>query len=84
MNDTETLGKFGHHPDPAIDFEVEVDDLIGMAYNRRTGFDPEPSLDARVERAMRFRVGGIPSCIEAKDSLREIDAALRSADRSAQ
>lgn len=73
----EKLGRFDHHPDPAIDFEVEVEELIAMAINRRTGFDPEPELDARVERAMGFRVGGVPSCVAAKAELRKIDDELR-------
>lgn len=73
----ETLGRFDHHPDPAIDFEVEVEELIAMAINRRTGFDPEPDLDRRVERAMSFRVGGVPTCVSAKAELRKIDAELR-------
>jgi hypothetical protein len=73
----ETLGRFGHHPDPAIDFEIEVDDLVGMEVNRTTGFDPEPDLDARTDRALKFIVGGVATCIEAKDHLREIYARLR-------
>jgi hypothetical protein len=77
MMGDETLGRFGHHPDPAIDFEVEVEELIGMAYNRRVRFDPEPDLDARVERAMRFVVGGDPGAVAAKHELRKIDAELR-------
>ena len=74
----EKLGRFGHHPEPDIDFEVEVEELVGMAINRRTGFDREPDLERRVERAMGFRVGGVPSCVAAKDDLRKIDAELRS------
>lgn len=74
---SEKLGRFDHHPDPAIDFEVEVEELIGMAYNRRVGFDPEPDLDRRVERAMQFSVGGVPSCVSAKAELRKIDVELR-------
>lgn len=78
---TEKPAKFGWNTDPAIDFEVEVQDLHAKAYNRRVGFDPEPDLDQRVETAMAFRVGGVLSCIAAKDVLREIDAELRSARR---
>lgn len=68
---------FGHHPDPAIDFCVEVEELIGMACNRRIGFDREPTLDGRVERAMMFRVGGDIGAIDAKATLREIERELR-------
>lgn len=31
------LGKFGHHPDPVVDFEVEVDALTGMDHDVRVG-----------------------------------------------
>lgn len=29
----ENLGRFGHHPDPAIDFEIEVEALSSLLYN---------------------------------------------------
>lgn len=67
------LGRFNHHPDPAIDFCVEVEELQGMAYNRKVGFDPEPDLDQRIFNAMGFRVGGDQGAIAAKQLLREID-----------
>lgn len=73
----EQLGRFGHHPDPATDFEVETDCLTGMAYNRRVGFDAEPDLEIRLARALDFRVGGVPSCVAAKSDLRAIEAELR-------
>lgn len=69
--------QFGHHPDPAIDFCVEVEELQGMAYNRNVGFDLEPTLDSRIERAMQFRAGGDIGAIDAKHLLREIDQAVR-------
>ena len=65
--------RFDHHPDPAIDFCIEVEEIIAMAYNRHIGFDPEPTLDARIERAMSFRVGGDLGCINAKATLRQIE-----------
>jgi hypothetical protein len=34
---TETLGKFGHHPDPLIDAEVEVDRLLGLLSEAHAG-----------------------------------------------
>lgn len=73
----EKLGRFGHHPDPAIDYCVEVEELEGMMFNRRVGFDLEPDLDKRVERAMDFRVGGDLNAIGARQTLKEIDAELR-------
>lgn len=74
--DDGSLGRFGHHPNPAIDFCVEVECLEGMAYNRKVGFDPELSLDERARRAMTFRVGGDVGAINAKAKLRAITAAL--------
>jgi hypothetical protein len=70
----ETLGRFGHHPDPAIDFELEVQDLEDEVYNFAVGFQPLPrdELNSRIDRAMNFRVGGDPSCIKAKDALRRL------------
>ena len=65
--------KFGHHLDPAIDFCVEVEELQGMACNRKIGFDPEPTLDDRVFRAMQFRVGGDECAVAAKSALRELN-----------
>lgn len=64
---------FGHHPDPACDFCVEVKEIQAMACNRRIGFDPEPTLGARIDRAMMFRVGGDVIAINAKAVLREIE-----------
>lgn len=69
---TERLGKFGHHPDAAIDFCVEVEEIQAMAYNRKVGFDNEPSLDDRIEKALAFRVGGDIGCINAKAIIREL------------
>jgi hypothetical protein len=69
---SETLGRFGHHPDPATDFEIEVDALMGMWINRKTGFDPEHDFAPRMEKAMQFRVGGVRSAISAKGALRGI------------
>lgn len=68
--------KFGHHPDPAIDFCVEVEEIQAMACNRKIGFDPEPTLGPRVDRAMQFRVGGDIGAIDAKATLREIERDL--------
>jgi hypothetical protein len=72
----EPLGRFDHHPDPAIDFCVEVEELQGMAANRKLGFNTEPTLDERVAKAMLFRVGGDEGAVKAKGLLREIEASL--------
>lgn len=71
------LGRFGHHPNPAIDFEIEVEELIGMGLNRQVGFDLEPDLEERVARAMDFRVGGDPSAMSAKMQLRKLEDSLK-------
>ncbi len=75
------LGRFGWHPDPAIDFEVEVTDLEAEMTNRRIGFQPAPRdvLLSRMERALDFRVGGVPSCVSAKGVLRQLHSELTKA-----
>lgn len=77
----EQLGRFGHHPDPAIDFCEEVEHLESIAENARlglTGFGHEADrerLDARIERALDFRVGGDAIAVAAKAVLRQLAAA---------
>jgi len=67
--------RFGHHPDPAIDFCIEVEAIQGEAYNERVGFPIEgPPLADRIFRAMQFRVGGDEGAVWAKSLLREIEA----------
>lgn len=79
----ERIGRFGHHPDPAIDFCVEVEAIEGEAININIGFtNGTPSrseLMERVERALTFRVGGDLNCVDAKQKLREISVALTQA-----
>lgn len=74
---TEPLGRFGHHPDPADDFCVEVECLQSEWENHKTGFmNGTPSrreLEDRAFRAMQFRVGGDQAAIAAKGTLREIE-----------
>lgn len=68
----EQLGRFGHHPDPAIDFEVEVEELQSIATNRMLGLstlEEDQQFPRRLERVKDFRVGGVPSCINAKRAL---------------
>jgi hypothetical protein len=78
---TEKLGMFGHHPDPAIDFEVEVQAIEGMAAEARAGMEP-PFASAgqvreRLAKAMSFRVGGDQGAVAAKALLRKIDDEFR-------
>lgn len=76
----EKLGRFGHHPDPATDFEVEVQSLEGRLFDASRGIGkpgarPETVasvLDA-IRRAMVFRVGGVPTAVEAKAVLRRLE-----------
>lgn len=73
---SEIVGRFGHHPDPAIDFCIEVECIEGEAYNERVGFPVEGRpLGDRIFYAMSFRVGGDLGAISAKGRLREIEAA---------
>lgn len=71
------LGRFGHHPDPAIDFEVEVESLEGEVINFIAGFaNGTPSreeLETRIFRAMSFRVGGDVGAVAAKQILRQTE-----------
>lgn len=65
------LGRFGHHPDRATDFEVECDALMGLAYDAEHGMADRAAVVERMARALEFRVGGVPSCVNAKETLRE-------------
>lgn len=75
----DALQRFGHHPDPAIDFCVEVEELIAILADRKLGVaNPDNAgLDARVEKAMKFRVGGDPGAVRAKDMLREVEEEIQ-------
>jgi hypothetical protein len=82
--DLETSGEpmafFGHHPEPVIDFLIEVEELESIAENARlglTGFGHEEDrakLDERIDRALirDFRVGVDQQCVAAKQALREL------------
>jgi hypothetical protein len=81
----EKLGRFDHHPDPAIDFCLAVDALDGHLFDARHGIgkpgEPARQIDdiflARIRRAMEFRVGGDGNAVAAKQTLREIEASLK-------
>jgi hypothetical protein len=76
------LGRFGHHPDPANDFCVEVEAIEGEAKNYRIGFQPQSraALLDRINRAMTFNVGGDEIAVSAKNALREIERSLLATD----
>lgn len=70
----EALARFGHHPDPAIDFVVEVEAIEGELADLAAGLTPTMDIDARIARAMMFRVGANMPAIRAKTALRQIEA----------
>lgn len=65
--------KYDHHPDPAIGFEIEVQEIEAIAHNRRVGFGDTKDLEPRIDRAMMFNVGGDAGAVRAKERLREIE-----------
>ncbi|MBY2911408.1 hypothetical protein [Rhizobium leguminosarum] len=72
----EELGRFGHHPDPAIDFEVEVETIQGSLYDATHGVDHSTTIDEirkRIAKAMEFRVGGDAGAVAAKQMLRGLE-----------
>lgn len=71
------LGRFGHHPNPAIDFCTEVDCIAGLSYDVGVGLATVGYVLDRVERAMAFTVGGDIPAMAAKDRLREIERHLK-------
>ena len=76
MTAIETLGRFGHHPEPATDFCVEVEALEGADFNIKHAIPNakigKPEFDRRIERAMSFNVGGDQIAVAAKETLRRI------------
>lgn len=70
-----TCGIFGWHPDPAIDFCIEVNDLIcehkSIGYGM--GVFTIPELQDRIFKASMFRVGGVIDAINAKADLRKLE-----------
>lgn len=77
----EKVARFGHHPDPAIDFEIEVESLQSRLFNAKHGLakvgtQPETvgAVSAAIARAMEFRVGGDESAVRAKAMLRALQS----------
>ena len=62
----EQLGRFGHHPEPLIDAEIEAQRLQGLLTNARTG----------LEQALGYRAV-TPNGLYIKGCIRE---ALRNSD----
>lgn len=73
---TERLGRFGHHPDPAIDFCIEVETLQGEIFDLGRGLTDgrmsSQEFIRRFDRAMTFRVGGDLNAVAAKGILRAL------------
>lgn len=74
MSAVETLGRFGHHPDPAIDFCVEVEEILSAHHGQAFGDPVTRDIDKRIYHAMMFRVGGDQGAVGAKTVLRRIEA----------
>jgi hypothetical protein len=69
---------FGHHPDPAIDFCLEVEAIENDITDRNAGLEPQIAhLGERIERAMQFKVGGDAGAVVAKTALRTIEGAFK-------
>ncbi len=73
--------RFGHHPSPAIDFEIEVEALRARLFDAEHGISkpgtpPEHIGAVRIDidRAMGFRVGGDIGAVRAKHILRILAA----------
>lgn len=63
---TEKLGKFGHHPDPMIDAEIELDRMDGLLAEAHGG----------LLRALDYRAAtpeGLAIKYDVRDTLRRTD-----------
>jgi hypothetical protein len=69
--------EFGHHPEPATDFCVEVEAIEAEITDLNAGLPATMDLGARIERAMQFKVGGDAAAVVAKADLRKIEAAFK-------
>lgn len=87
----EKLGRFGHHPDPAIDYCIEAEALEGYYFDATNGIGKpsegprqiDSAFRERVSRALDFIVGGDLGAIEAKAIIRKIAAALPATEEKA-
>lgn len=66
------LGRFGHHPNPAIDFEIESNIILDMEYNIKNNISEHPTFQERLTKALEFPIGVIEICILAKQKLKKI------------
>lgn len=80
----EKLGRFGHHPDPAIDYCIEVEAIEGYYFDATHGIGKpsegprkiDDTFRNRVEHALDFIVGGDLNAIAAKSIVRRVHAEL--------
>lgn len=82
INRPVNLGRFGHHPDPAIDFCIEVDCLEGLAHDVGCKLADRVEVSKRISSAMTFTVGGDAHAVAAKGRLRELELLLNLADHT--
>ncbi|WP_146038755.1 hypothetical protein, partial [Paracoccus sp. SY] len=84
-DDLNGIGRFGRHPDPAIDFCIQVETLESRLHQAmhslcKPGDEPETvqTVLAAIERALEFRVGGDEGAVKAKAVLRDLERQARS------
>jgi hypothetical protein len=63
------MTRFGHNPDPSIDYCVEVDELERMLIRIRLGHETYPEFRKRVNEALSFRFG---TCKFSRDARRRL------------
>ena len=66
--------RYNHHPDPAIAFCIEVEEIYAQFFDAGVGLADPIAVRDRWERAMQFRVGGDLGAIKAKNLLRSLYA----------
>lgn len=69
---SEALGRFGHHPDVAIDYCVEVEFLEGLWRDVKAGIEEKPAFELRLTKALSFQAGGDVHAVSSMHSLRRL------------
>jgi len=70
---SEVMGRFGHHPCPANDFCIEVEELEAITTDKLLGLRTDEQWpQARIDKAMEFITGGDAVATGAKANLRAI------------
>lgn len=79
-DDKAGLMRFGHHPDPAIDFCIEVESLearLSDAKHHYAKMGEEPETVAfvldRIQSALSFKVGADDGAVKSKQALRDLE-----------